>query len=111
MAQKQLSVTVADLIDAGLIKAPARATADYSGQMLQAEITADGKFEVNGKTYKSPSTAAGYAIATALNRRTVGRRNLSVNGWNLWKVVDVSGQRRSLLQIRADVVRESGKKR
>ena len=98
---------MADLISAGLIKAPTRASLDYGGTELRADVTAEGVFEVNGKPYSSPSTAAGYAIADALKRTTFGRKYLSVNGWKVWRIVDASGRERSLMDIRADLDRRS----
>ena len=103
MPRKPLSTTVADLIKAGLIKAPTQASIDYAGRLLRANLGADGQFEVGGKKYRSPSAAAGYAIASGLNRRTANREYLSVNGWKLWRVRDASGKERFLRDIRADL--------
>jgi hypothetical protein len=103
MSRQPLAVTVGDLIAAGLIKAPSRATLDYAGRTMEADLTRDGEFRIGDDAFTSPSMAAGIAIARATKRRTHGREYLSVNGWKLWRVRDASGRERPLTEIRADL--------
>jgi hypothetical protein len=98
--QKPLSLHVKDLIERGLIKAPARLFGFHSGKRIQARLGADGIFSYRGQRYSSPSTAAGRAITATSGSSPPDRRYYSVNGWNFWRVTGPDGESRTLAEIR-----------
>lgn len=102
MEPEKLRPTVRDLIDHGLVRAPAVAQGErVRGQItIKAIIEADGSFVWKKKRFNSPSVAAGYAITEATGSVTHGRRYFSVNGWKFWHVQCQDGQLRSLAEIR-----------
>ena len=53
-----------------------------------------------GKTYSSPSVAAGRAITTEIGTSSIGRGYLSINGWKFWQVPCPDGKTRTLAEIR-----------
>jgi Restriction Enzyme Adenine Methylase Associated len=98
--EKSRSSSVRDLIDHGLIRAPAVARGEHRGTIIKATIEADGSFVWKKERFNSPSVAAGYAITAATGAQTPGRRYFSVNGWKFWHVQCQDGQFRSLTEIR-----------
>ncbi len=91
---------IKDLIESGLIPAPARIFGFYTGKRIQARLRIDGKFSHRGQTYASPPTAAGQAITAETGFTTRCGRYASVNGWNFWQVTCPDGQPRKLAEIR-----------
>jgi len=77
-------VTLADLIDAELLKAGEKLYMSYGPRNAEKRtyegvVEADGSIEVMSKIFNTPSYAALYAMQNAGgNRRTV-------NGWSYWK--------------------------
>jgi hypothetical protein len=58
-----------------------RIRADYKGKRYTAKVRANGKINLNGKLYSSPSFA-GMAIT----------RTVTLNGWRFWKHKNKNGQ-------------------
>jgi hypothetical protein len=100
MEPEKLSTSVRDLIDHGLVLAPALARGKHCGETIEATITADGSFLWKNELFNSPSVAAGRAITATTGVRTLGRSYFSVNGWKFWHVQCQDAQFRSLDEIR-----------
>jgi hypothetical protein len=97
---ERLTIVVTDLIDLGLIKAPTAVFGIHAGERIEAVLTADGAFVHRGKSYSSPSVAAGRAITADLGTSTSGRSYLSINGWKFWQVRCPDGKARTLAELR-----------
>lgn len=52
---------------------------EYAGQVVEGEISS-GMFRIEGKSYRSPSDAAGSSVLTKDGTRP------SLNGWMYWEV-------------------------
>lgn len=91
----QISVSVLDLIQAGLLRPPVSLECHYKGRDLHAEIQPDGSVLFEGKKYHSLSTAAGMARATIIGHKP-GRNFPQTNGWTFWKCRGSSG---SLVEV------------
>lgn len=83
-------VSIADLIEAGLLRPHDRLTF-YNKNAVIATVTSAGTLIVNGREYKSPSTAATAVAGT------------SRNGWTAW-IVNVGGASVSLSDLRSDLL-------
>jgi hypothetical protein len=92
-------VTVGDLIQAGLIKAPLRIERDYKKVQLTGLVRPDGKVEFDGQAYDSLSTAAGMARKSVGGAPT-GRPYPQTNGWTFWLYSDDDGGLREIGQLR-----------
>jgi hypothetical protein len=97
---EQLTIVVTDLIDHGLIEAPATVFGIHSGKRIEAVVTPEGTFEYRGNTYASPSVAAGRAITNEIGTSSIGRGYLSINGWKFWQVPCSDGKTRTLADLR-----------
>jgi hypothetical protein len=95
-----LRIVVTDLIDHGLISAPATVFGIHSGKRFEALLTTDGTFVHRGDVYSSPSVAAGRVITRELGTSSAGRGYLSINGWKFWQVVCPDGKFRTLADLR-----------
>lgn len=80
------SVSLPELIQAGLLSPPVRLFCRYKGRDLEAKVLGDGQVEFNGEKYASCSTAA------ELARGTVTGRRMNTNGWVFWKLIGTSGK-------------------
>ena len=89
--KKSSSVTIKDLIDAGLLSAGATLTRRFKGKELTAKVNANGTVTFGGETYNSPSTAGGAARATVIGRREGGKLP-ATNGWSFWRVLTEEGE-------------------
>ena len=87
-------VSLANLIAAGLLKAPAHLFRKYKGHMLEATLLAGGQVEFQGKHYLSPSAAAEAAKANITGRK------MASDGWVFWQVQTEDGKPRTLGQVR-----------
>jgi hypothetical protein len=86
-------VTLADLIQAGLLRPPVDLVCSYMGNDIKATVTATGEIELDGNKYTSLSTAAGMARLPHFEGDLKGRPFPQTNGWTFWKVRDPqSGQ-------------------
>lgn len=95
-----LGPSVSNLIANGAIKAPVQVRGEHKGKSIEAVIQPDGTFLFHGRTFNSPSVAAGFAITAITGATTPGRSYFSVNGWKFWKVAGADGSWRSLLEVR-----------
>ena len=86
--------SLAVLIKAGLLKAPAQLSTKYKGHTFEATLLTNGEVEFQGTRYTSPS-AAGEAA-----RATITGRKMNTNGWSFWWVTGVDGKTRTLGQVR-----------
>jgi hypothetical protein len=87
-------VSLADLIAAGLLKAPLRLFSRYKKQMLEAKLLPTGEVEFQNQRYTSLS-AAGAAAS-----KTITGRKMSTDGWVFWQVQGDDGKPRTLWQVR-----------
>jgi hypothetical protein len=94
------SVTVQDLIAAGLIRPPLELVKTYKGRRLTGRVEADGRVTCLGQTFDSLSTSAGVARASIIGTPP-GRRYPQTNGWVFWRFRDSDG-----LIKRLDVLRQ-----
>ena len=77
---KKIEVSLADLVNAGILKAGRKITASYKGNGVSGSIMKDGRVKVGGEIYDSLSTA-GRAVM-----RSAGNEKPAVNGWAFFKV-------------------------
>jgi len=80
-----IGVSLADIIEAGLLKTPLKLTRHYKGHDLKAELLPSGMVRFEGETYKSCSLAADYA------RGSITGRRMNTNGWVFWQYRDEDG--------------------
>lgn len=83
-------VTVDNLIQAGLIRAPFRIEREYKGVHLTALIRGDGRIEFDGQPYDSLSTAAGMARKSLVGA-PAGKPYPQTNGWTFWRYSEEDG--------------------
>lgn len=77
---KRNEVSLAQLIEAGVVKAGRKIVASYKGNEVSGSILKDGRVKVEGEIYDSLSTAGRTVMSKA------GNPNPSVNGWQMFKV-------------------------
>ena len=87
-------ISLANLIEAGLLKPPTRLSTKYKGHILEATLLANGDVEFQGKRYVTPS-AAGLAA-----RETITGRKMGTDGWSFWQIAGADGRTRTLGQVR-----------
>lgn len=92
-------ITLADIINAGLLKAPQKLTRRYKGQLLEAVVARDGTVEFQGKTYATLSTAGQVALASQGVRQKDGSMP-TINGWNFWRIAGPGGKPRAMNELR-----------
>jgi len=85
---------LADLIAAGVLKAPMRLFSRYKKQMLEATLLPTGEVEFQGQRYASPSDAGGAAKATLTGKK------MATDGWSFWRIEGGDGKPRTLASIR-----------
>ncbi len=98
-----IAATLADVIQAGLLKPPLRLFRKYKGKMLEATLNTDGTVRYDGTEYASGSNAAGFA------RQTVTGRYMSTNGWSFWQYTDDAGKKVTLEETRAVFLKQQSK--
>ena len=82
---KRNEVSLAQLVEAGVVKAGRKIVASYKGNEVSGSILKDGRVKVEGEIYDSLSTA-GRAVM-----RANGNEKPAVNGWAFFKV-NVQGE-------------------
>ena len=87
-------IGLSDLIEAGLLKPPARLSTKYKDQTFEATLLANGEIEFHSQRYAT-SSAAGEAA-----RATITGRKMNTNGWTFWRVTCADGKTRTLGQVR-----------
>ena len=95
---KVFSVTVANLIEAGIITPPLDIQRKYKGALLKGTIGKDGKVVWDGTPYDSTSTAAGMARKSVIGS-PAGRRYPQTNGWGFWQYQDPDTGRLLVLDV------------
>jgi hypothetical protein len=100
-SRKEGGVSLADLIDAGLLKAPVRLFHEYKGRMFEATLLPSGDVEFEGRRYATPSAAGAAA------RQTVTGRDMATSGWKFWQV-EVGGEAQTLWQVRDAYLKGKG---
>ena len=99
-------VSLADLIQAGLLAPPVRIETKYKGVRLQARIGNEGKVEFRGETFDSLSMAAGAARATVIGLREDGRYP-HTNGWTFWRMPGPDGKTAPVDVLRQRYLRQA----
>lgn len=89
MQRGRSPVSVPDLVNSGLLQAGQELRLRKSSTV--AIVKADGKLEVGGRLFASPSTAAGAALG-----------GTATNGWLAWCVESETG-RRSVSELRQEL--------
>jgi hypothetical protein len=83
--------TLKDLIDHGILKAPAELVRDYKGHRLSARVERDGSVTCLGRRFDSLSQSASAACATVVGKSANGDLP-AANGWVFWKVTGPDGK-------------------
>lgn len=97
-SRKEGRVTIGSLIAGGIIKPPLEIQRNYMGHDFAATIKEDGAVIFNGKTYSSPSLAAGMAKAVVKGPRPGSKKGYyPSNGWVFWRYRDSETGRLELL--------------
>ncbi len=73
------NITIADLVEKGLLQVGQKLLFPYKGQTFEAIVTEEGNLKVAEQLFTSPSYAALYCIQQA------GSQRKSQNGWKAWK--------------------------
>lgn len=84
--KRSYDATLSDLLKAGIVRAPLKLTKQYKGNLLEAEVRVDGTVHIDGKEFRTPSTAAEYA------RGTITGRRMNTNGWVFWQYENGDGR-------------------
>ncbi len=93
--RQRYNATLADLIDAGLLRADDRLVGRRGGRLFQAALTADGRIRTaSGEIHRSPSAAA---------KAATGAPN--PGDWRFWRVERTND---TLFETRARYLRSSG---
>lgn len=93
------SVTVQDLIRAGLMRTPFKLVVRYRGRDLEAVIQKDGTVACLGQSFASLSTAGAAARASVIGPRPDGSHP-ATNGWLFWKCTMPDGSRKPVGELR-----------
>jgi hypothetical protein len=83
---KVVGVSLREVIDAGVLKAPLKLTVCYKKKEFEAELLSDGTVRFQGNVCDTCSMAADLA------RSTVTGRRMSTNGWIFWRYRDEAGK-------------------
>lgn len=98
------SVSLMDLIEAGLLHPPVNLERQYKGKKVIARIERDGRVTCCGETYDSLSLAGAYARHSVGIVRKDGRPP-ATNGWTFWKLREANGK-----WVEVDIVRQRFRK-
>lgn len=83
-------IRLRELVEAGVIEAPATLVARYRGREYRATLKADGLVEYEGRTFQSPSTAGAHVRLAVMGPRE-GRPYPQTNGWTFWSYERATG--------------------
>jgi len=97
--------TLADVINAGILKPPLKLFADFKGTKLEATLETDGKVTFQGESCTTCSAAG------ALAKKSITGQLMSTGGWTFWQYDDANGEIRTLDDARDQFLRKSGKTR
>lgn len=84
-------VSLAQILEAGILAAPVKLERTYKGQHLTATIEKDGQVRFEKKRYASPSMAAGMARASIIGTNPKGQPP-ATNGWTFWRLRNAEGK-------------------
>jgi predicted type IV restriction endonuclease len=96
-------VSLLDLIQAGLLRAPARLVREYKGKTLHAVIEHDGRVRFADEHFDSISQAGGAARATVIGRKA--GKVPATNGWTFWNIVLPNDQSQLIDNCRQEFIR------
>ncbi len=92
--RKRSKVTVIQLIERGLINAPAQLFRVYKGQRVEATLHIDGTIEYATHRHANPSRTAALARASVIGEKK------ATNGWTFWQCIDAKGRESALADLR-----------
>ena len=95
-------VTLAQLIDAGMVRVPFGVEHRYLGTQLDAVIEGPSRVVFEGVAYESLSLAGGMARKSVAGSPT-GRAYPQTNGWTFWQYRQPDGALRSVDGLRQDL--------
>jgi hypothetical protein len=96
---KRIDVSLAAILDAGVVQPPVELTKTYKGHRLTARIEPDGRVTCLGVTYGSLSLAASHARQSVLGAAH-GAKPPATNGWTFWQFTDHDGKTREIDVLR-----------
>ena len=96
-------ISLLDLIQAGILNAPAQLIREFKGKTLGATIERDGRVRFADTHYDSISLAGGAARATVIGMKA--GKVPATNGWTFWNVALPNGQARLVDEYRQDFIR------
>jgi hypothetical protein len=94
-------VTLAQLINAGLVRVPLDIEHRYRGTQLKARIEQASRIVFDGRAYDSLSTAGGVARKSIVGSPP-GRVFPQTNGWTFWQFRSPDGTLRVLDELRRE---------
>ncbi len=95
-------VTLAQLIDAGMVRVPFGGEHRYLGTQLDAVVEGPSRVLFEGVAYESLSLAGGMARRSVAGAPT-GRAYPQTNGWTFWQYREADGALRYLDGLRQDL--------
>ncbi len=101
------NVTLKDLIDAGVIRAPLPLFKRFKGRDFEARIEPDGSVTFRGKRYDTLSAAGSEARATVIGPRADGSLP-ATNGWSFWMYRAADGSEQEIDHARQGYLRARG---
>jgi hypothetical protein len=93
------TITLGDLISAGLVSPPLDLGRTYRGAHVSARVEADGRVSFQGRRFDSLSAAAG-AARVSVAGPFPGRAYPQTNGWTFWLFRDADGRLKELDLLR-----------
>lgn len=93
-------VTLENLFEAGIVKAPLSIHVHFKGQKFSAEIDKDGFVLFDGKRHTSLSIAGGIVRAKVSGKPDDGLPYRRVNGWTFWRYIDDKGEIKKMDELR-----------
>jgi hypothetical protein len=97
------SVTLKDLLAAGLISSKEKIYGQYDDCRIEANIRSSGEIVFKDIVSTSLSVSAGKAVTAICGKTSPKRKYLSINGWLFWHVTR-SGDTKSLADLRQEYV-------
>lgn len=97
----RFDVSLQDLMDGGILTAPAQLQSVFRKQVLTAQLNKDSSVSYQGTTYQSLSEAGGYARNSVNGPPADNRPYYPTNGWTFWSVKDkATGKLATLAELR-----------
>ncbi|QDU66261.1 type I restriction enzyme HsdR N-terminal domain-containing protein [Engelhardtia mirabilis] len=102
-----MGVSLADLLEAGLIAAPLELKRTYKGKELRARVEADGAVTIGRERFQSLSQAAAAARASVVGMGKDGKLP-ATNGWDFWRCPGTTGKVGPIGNWRERLLKERG---